>query len=165
MDHQSYSQDRTRAGCRPGFFWGLLAIAGLMGVTTAVATAGEDNCIPPPSGLVNWWTGDTDASDFQAGNDGVLMNDALAGVPGKVNGAFGFDGMDDFVSFGNTIGNFGTSDFTIDFWIKTSSTRNEAILGKRPICNHASFWDIRIDGTGELRIALDQDDLATNFNS
>ena len=77
--------------------------------------------------------------------------------------AFSFDGVDDFVTFGNTVGNFGTSDFTIDFWIKTVSTRLEGILGKRPICSHASFFDIRTSRT-HLTIELDQNISRTNHN-
>ena len=34
-----------------------------------------------------------------------------------VGQAFSFDGVDDFVSFGTTVGNFGTADFTVDVWI------------------------------------------------
>jgi hypothetical protein len=120
-------------------------------------------CIPPPAGLVSWWPGDTDASDIQGTNNGVLMG-ASAGVPGKVAGAFSFDGVDDLVSFGSTAGNFGTSDFTIDFWIKPTSTRFEGVLGKRPICMHASFWDVRWDINQGVVVELDQDSWGTNYN-
>jgi len=48
------------------------------------------------------------------------------------------------VDFGNSIGNFGTRDFTIAFWMKTDSQyRYEAFLGKRPTCDAAySHWNI-----------------------
>ena len=55
----------------------------------------QDVCVPPPEGLVSWWPGDADASDIVNGNDGVLINGALAGVEGKVGGAFSFDGVND----------------------------------------------------------------------
>ena len=75
----------------------------------------EVECVPPPSGMVSWWPGDTDANDIQDGNNGTLINDALAGVTGKVDGAFSFDGVDDYVD----VGNIGvTGDWTIDFWTK-----------------------------------------------
>jgi hypothetical protein len=48
------------------------------------------------------------------------------------------------VDFGSSIGNFGTRDFTIAFWIKTDSKYfYEAFLGKRPSCDGSrSHWNI-----------------------
>ena len=81
-------------------------------------------CTAAPPGLVSWWTGDTDASDIQDGNNGVLTNGALAGVAGKVGGAFSFDGINDFVKIPASLNlDVGTSSgFTIDAWINPSAT-------------------------------------------
>jgi hypothetical protein len=105
-------------------------------------------------------------TDIADANHGTLQNGATFAA-GMVNQAPSLDGVDDYVTFGDTIGNFGTSDFTIDFWIKTNSTRLEGILGKRPVCMHSSFWDIRIGfpSSGLLVIELDQDAAATNYNN
>jgi hypothetical protein len=52
------------------------------------------------------------------------------------------------VDFGATAGNFGARDFTIAYWMKTTSPYHPtAFLGKRPICNLGNWWDIRV-GTG-----------------
>ena len=46
-----------------------------------------------------------------------------------MNGAY-FDGSD-YISVTNTdLGNFGTSNFTIDFWIKTSDTSDSRVYSK-----------------------------------
>ena len=122
-------------------------------------------CTPPPSGMVSWWPGDGNANDIQGSNHGVLHGVTFA--PGEVGPAFSFDGIDDFVDFGNAVGNFGTSDFTIDFWIQTSSTRGvgEGVIGKRSRCNMPTFggWDIR-NGPGPLLVELDQEGDMINFN-
>jgi hypothetical protein len=34
-------------------------------------------CVPPPTGLVSWWTGDRTAEDLQRTNPGALLNGAL----------------------------------------------------------------------------------------
>jgi hypothetical protein len=60
--------------------------------------------------------------------------------------------VDDEISFGTEVGNFGTSDFTVEFWMKASNAGFWAILGKRQFCNHGSFWEVR--GTV---LFLDQD--------
>ena len=95
------------------------------------------DCVTPPTNMVGWFPGDNNTIDLINGNNATLHNGAGYG-PGEVSGAFNFDGVDDYVSFGSTLGNFGTGNFTVDFWIRTTSTRDEEIIGKRPVCNHAS---------------------------
>ena len=89
----------------------------LLLVFAFVPKAGAQSCVPPPSGLVSWWPGDVDASDIQDGNAGVLTNGALAGVAGKVDGAFSFDGDNDVVSIGDNNNLDITSELTIDAWV------------------------------------------------
>ena len=117
-------------------------------------------CVAPPSGLVNWWPGDTDAKDIQGTDDGVLTNGASAGAPGKVAGAFSFDGVNDIVTFGNTVGNFGTSDFTIDWWMKTSFTpappAAQAVISQRAVCGVGNFYDVRMSFLGTLGAEIRQ---------
>ena len=50
------------------------------------------------------------------------------------------------VDFGSDIGNFGTRDFTIAFWLKTDSKyAPEAFLAKRAACDGSGgFWEIQI---------------------
>jgi hypothetical protein len=52
------------------------------------------------------------------------------------------------VDFGNEIGNFGTRDFTIAYWMKTDSKDPwDAFLSKRSTCDARSFfWEIRVGG-------------------
>ena len=95
-----------------------------------------------PRGLIGYWKGDGDANDSFGNNHGTLYN-GTSFAPGKFGQAFEFDGVNDYVNLGN-VGNFGTNNFTIAFWIKTSSDRAEAVMGKRAVCNAANFWDIRV---------------------
>ncbi len=77
-------------------------------------------------------------------------------MPGKVGQAFSFNGIDAEVRLGTSAGNFGTDDFSLEFWIQTSSTRaHESVLGKRPACNGDStgLWDLRISN-GRLQMEL-----------
>jgi PKD repeat protein len=86
-------------------------------------------CATPPSGLVSWWPGDTDASDIQGTHDGVLTGDAAAGVSGKVAGAFSLDGMGDFVDLSahRFSLNFSPS-ATFDFWVQSSTDVSQVIF-------------------------------------
>ena len=99
-------------------------------------------CFPAPVGLVSWWKGEGDGTDLVGGNNGWLNGVTFSA--GMVGGAFNFDGTDSRLNFGNTVGNFGTNDFTIEFWIRTSSTRLESVMEKWPVCGVSSMWNIRI---------------------
>jgi len=111
----------------------------------------------PSSSLVDWWKADGNAKDAVGPNDGKLSNATFTkGVSGQ---AFSFDGKTSSIDFGPSAGNFGTGDFTIQFWAKVHGD-SEGILGKRPICDHSSFWDIR-GGAGGLQLEVDQS--GTNY--
>ncbi|MBI2361462.1 MAG: LamG domain-containing protein, partial [Deltaproteobacteria bacterium] len=147
----------------------LTSLFALLALFSLVSHASAQMCVQPPSGLVSWWPGDGDANDIVDGNNGTLQNGATFAA-GFVGQAFSFDGVDDFVTFGSTVGNFGTSDFTIDFWINTISSGPvgpniaiEGILGKRPVCADTNFWDIRLLRQGQIEVELDQDSAGTNY--
>ena len=92
--------------------------------------------------MIGWWPGDGNANDIMGSNDGTPVNGATFAA-GLIGQAFSLDGVDDSVSFGNTIGNLGTADFTADLWLRTSSGASQGVLGKRAVCAQASFWDLR----------------------
>lgn len=76
--------------------------------------------------------------------------------------ALSLDGDGDYVDFGNsTQANFDTSDFTIEYWIKKYTTRTEAVLAKRSICNQGSFWSMR--AAEKINIEVDQNSSGTNY--
>lgn len=122
------------------------------------------SCAPQPSGLINWWRGEGDAADQVGSANGTLLNGASASATGKVGQGFILDGVDDVVDFGTDAGNFGTNDFSVEFWVKTTSTRVEAVLGKRDICTWADQWDIRMgNGSGMLGVEISSYDPKARF--
>jgi hypothetical protein len=100
---------------------------------------------PITSGLVARWTGDGNAKDSAGHFDGQVSG-ALRYVPGPAAAqAFQFGGGAQ-ADFGKDIGNFGTRDFSVAFWIKTDSKYfYEAFLAKRATCDAMStHWNILI---------------------
>ncbi|MBK8349987.1 MAG: hypothetical protein IPL08_21125 [Saprospiraceae bacterium] len=74
-----------------------------------------------------------------------------------------FDGSNDFVSFVNTLGNFGTNNFSIEMRIKTPiNSNNKNVLSKRPVCNYASFFNVKISSAGKLQMEMFQDNAGNN---
>lgn len=84
------------------------------------------------------------------------------GTTGKINSSLNFDGTDDYITVNSTLGNFGTADFSVSGWLKTSGTARY-IMGKRSGCSHESFWNLKVSSTGKLEAEIDQDSGGTNY--
>ena len=119
-------------------------------------------------GLVSYWTLDKAdikggvVKDIQDGNDGAIKGNPKE-VEGKIKEALSFDGAaDHIVAPSNDNLNFGTGDFTVCAWAKTTATtgrwaQRQDIAGKgdpsvsgyalSADSNMAFFW---IGGAGEV---------------
>ena len=103
------------------------ACAAFLVFATAFAPIGAvAQCVDPPSGMIDWWTGDDNTFDIIGGHHGTLqppINGAGFGT-GQVARAFSFDGVDDYVEVAHDPAaafNFDGS-FTLDAWIFLEST-------------------------------------------
>ena len=60
------------------------------------------------------------ANDAIGSNHGTVIGASSStdrfGDPASV---YDFDGIDDYIDINNTLGNFGTGNFTISFWLQT----------------------------------------------
>ena len=56
-----------------------LAVLALLLPADRFARLRAASCVPPVSGMVGWWSGDTDASDLAGTNNGVLHSGAADG--------------------------------------------------------------------------------------
>jgi hypothetical protein len=74
--------------------------------------------------------------------------------------AFSFDGSGAHVQFNQLGGNRGIGDFTLSFFIKTTAGGHEAVWEKRPVCDAANFWGIRMLPGGFLQGEIYQPGLA-----
>ncbi len=112
-------------------------------------------CVQSPNNLVSWFAGEQNALDSRSNNHGT--NNGATFTTGKVGQAFNFNGASgNFISFGNTLGNFGTSDFAVEFWMQTSNNRLEQIISKRAGCTggEPAHFSIRKLPTGRLVVEL-----------
>jgi len=82
-----------------------------------------------------------------AGGCGIINASGTITVTGNSAGAaLNFDGIDDFISLNNsTVGNFGTVDFSIEFWVKKTASGQFPVLSKRTTCNNEVFWEVSIN--------------------
>src|SRR5271154_2624625 len=89
---------------------------------TALAASfrAEAQCDPPPSGITDFWEGDGSTLDVVGGNNGILMSNATDTAVGKVNQAFGFDGVRSFVEIPDAP-TFHPTNFTFEAWVNFTS--------------------------------------------
>jgi subtilisin-like proprotein convertase family protein len=115
--------------------------------------------------IFDWWTADGNVKDvINTNNNGVFTNldgtDPLY-TAGKVGEAWHFDGTNTEVLINSNACNFGTNDFTVEFWMQTLETGMHAVMEKRPECgNNQNFWSIRsgvnaVDGNIGLEVSAD----------
>ncbi len=104
-----------------------------------------------PDKLVAWWKFEDDVNDSAGDNHGTINGNPTY-ADGKVGRAISLDG-DDYVDFGNpdTL-NFGTGDWTISAWIKTTQTginqQDDALLNRGTVFANGG------DEAGGIRYAL-----------
>ena len=94
-----------------------------------VVTPGS--CLPPPAGLVSWWTADGTVTDSAGTNEGTMEGGA-GFAAGEVGLAFDFQNGSGYVQVPDSPSlNFGGNDFSIELWANfTSLTGNRALIAK-----------------------------------
>ncbi len=106
-------------------------------VTSAVAALSVSvpgSCDPPPSGLVGWWTGDGNATNYLGTNNGTLQGGATASAVGMVGQCFSLDGTNGYVSVADSA-ILRPTNVTIEAWVNFSSldTPGTASVGEQYI--------------------------------
>jgi len=103
-------------------------------VAVSIAEMAGQQCIPPPAGMVAWYTGDGTSNDFVGTNNGTLQN-GVTFAPGMVAQAFSLNGVNQFVSLPSTVisypasGASSTQAISVDAWFST--TTGGVILGQQ----------------------------------
>ena len=126
--------------------YSVLAINALGTVLSSNAELTVLPCEPDPSGLIDWWRAEGDATDSIGTNGGTLQGTA-GFAPGEVGQAFSFDGSSGFVSIPDSpsLDSFSDS-ITIEAWIRSGKlTSNPGWEGL--VCKGNSSW--RLMGTSE----------------
>jgi len=85
----------------------------------SVCQVAAQTCVPPPSGLIAWWSGDGNAFDNGGTHHGTLVGNTAYAV-GKKGQAFRFDGSGDAVVITNRA-EFQLQNLTIEAWVKRDS--------------------------------------------
>ena len=120
------------------------------------------------SNRLAFWRGDGDVRDVMGHQDGTMAGGATF-APGLVGQAFSFEGQGSYVNLPAQVGNLGTSDFTIDLWLKRTQHRGgvDPIIVKRTV-DSQHILNLTINQAGRALVELRNQDqwasLYTNRN-
>jgi hypothetical protein len=86
---------------------------------------------------------------------GILRTDTISGLetPTPVTGSVSFDGSGDYLSLASSEDfNFGSEEFTIEFWINTTTTSIKGIASKRTSAGASNTnWIVYVTAAGALQ--------------
>ena len=120
-------------------------------ITTKTGPPPASPWVSPPTGLVSWWAGDSDATDLQGNNSGVLHG-AQAGVPGRVAGAFALDGTNDYVEIPTSSSLTLTNAVTLAGWVSWAGGKapgtNSYLLDKQ------TAYALLVTSDGHMQVFL-----------
>src|ERR1041384_2759452 len=74
-------------------------------------------CVLPPSGLVSWWRGESNALDQVGVNHGALKGNVTF-TNGMVGQGFNFNGTSSYVEIPHNASLNFTNQLTLEFWYK-----------------------------------------------
>jgi len=118
-------KNRITAGKNRSFYfnpaacWRACALM-LAAVTAFAPRTQAASCLPPPSGLVGWWTGDGNALDIASTNNGTLQGGATDTAVGEVGQAFSFNGTTAYVTVPDTAA-LRPTNLTVETWVLFNS--------------------------------------------
>jgi len=96
--------------------------------STGTVTIVDNSCVPPPAGLIGWWSADGNANDLANTNNGLLHSGA-GYAPGKVGLGFLLPSAPAYISVPqNSLWAFGANDFTLELWVDFSAVSGSQAL-------------------------------------
>jgi hypothetical protein len=120
------------------------------------APAPTPGCDPPPSGLVSWWRGESNANDSFSTNDGSLSPSGASYAPGEVGQAFSFDGANGFLQVPDSP-TLKPTNLTVEAWVwldpnLPSGNGGEQIVFKK------NTWSAWFEGYSLVKVTIDNGD-------
>src|SRR5262249_39836645 len=122
--------------------------------------------VVPPSGLVDWWTGDgnnpTTAPDI-AGNNAGSLNGGVTYAPGEAGNAFSFNGASNRSNYVNIpdAASLNSTPGTWDFWFKSTQTNSfVGLVGKSDSFGSLNGITMQIGPDGHARIEVKGNDFS-----
>jgi len=114
----------------------------IIGVFTIIVQLGTNSspCLAPPTNLVSWWQGESNALDSVGSNNGMTTNGA-GFAPGEVGRAFSFNGVNQYVRIPQSPSLNFSNQVTVEFWMEAD--HNNAMNSYQGLVI-SDFWGVEI---------------------
>jgi len=114
-----------------------------------VPHASAQVCVPPPPGLISWWTADGTTLDFLGNNDGVAVP-SVSYTTGEVDDAFSFSGTQ-YVQVQQS-STLEPSQITVDAWVQAVAPgASQYVVSKGALENNAASYALYTGASGGLQ--------------
>lgn len=100
------------------------------------------------NGLVGYWSFNGNANDESGNANNGTVNGATLTTDrfGNANSAYNFVSTNNnYITINNTVGNFGTSDFTISIWFLSTDSNSSHLINKRFNQSWGNYWELTKD--------------------
>jgi len=98
---------------------------------TASPSPSPTGCIPPPTDMVAWLTGDNTGADISGHANHATLQGASTYSAGRVADAFLVSAQTDFLTVADHPSLNFTGNFSIDAWVRTTTSSTATIIDKR----------------------------------
>ncbi|MBS4028614.1 MAG: VCBS repeat-containing protein, partial [Ignavibacteriales bacterium] len=89
------------------------------------------------------------------GNESGYSNEDVAVPVIEQGNAISLDGDNSYINVNASTGNFGSGDFTVEFWMNSGGTEgNNYIMGKRAVCDFDFLWNIYTNNSSVMVLEM-----------
>jgi hypothetical protein len=107
-------------------------------------SAAPTNNNPLWNNLVAYYTADSTVNDSKGTANGTLINGATYST-GKINNGFSFDGINDYVNFGNNLDFNGSTPFSFSAWVKPTTLSGLNCILSKMVAATAQGYYLRLE--------------------
>lgn len=108
-------------------------------VGIGIVASSQQSDVDLTDGLVGWWKMDNDADDYSGSGNHCTEINSPTYVTGQVDDAISFNGSAQYLDANTSDYDFGTTDFSVAFWIKTG-TADKGIIGNFATTPSVAGW-------------------------
>lgn len=129
-------------------------------INAPAAPVANTSCVvtcTPVAGATQWWSAENNFANRIGGGATGSPTAGMSFAAGIRGQGFSFSSSN-FITIAASAAAFGSSNFTVSYWMKTAAPNNVGVFSKRAACSHANMIDMRLGpgAGGSFGIEIDE---------